>query len=595
MFSKHQILDWLRAAVLVGSVVCVLNLAPQGLARTDNPGLHSKAAFGVGIPMRDGVVLSADVWRPAEAGRYPAILIRTPYLKTDPDMQFPELGEFFARQGYALVAQDVRGRGDSDGKFNFFFQEESDGYDSVEWIAAQPWCNGKVGMMGASYMGTVQWLGARSCPPHLVCIVPTAAAGRYLNEFPSVGGAFRGAILNWVNGTSGRLMQTNSARLKLDEILTHRPLNTADEALGRLMPLYREFLAHPTLDSYWRRIQFSADDFRKINIPALTVTGWFDGDQPGALFYWEGMAANSPARNDQYLVAGPWIHEQTYFGGALKLGEMVFSGDSVLDMKAIHLAFFDHYLKGLTKAFQYPRARIYVTGTNRWLDEAQYPPPASHYRSLYLHSKGKANSLVGDGALIWDAPASEPPDRFMYNPQNPAPDGASAQDSSGADQRAVERRDDVLVYTSKALDGTVEVVGRVFVNLYAATDGRDTDFTAKLLDVYPDGRALKLCVNPAGVVRARYRNGLEREELLTPAKPELYKIWLFDIAHAFLAGHRIRIEISSSAFPFVCPNPNTGNPISSDTKWRVASQTIYHDERMPSSVELPVMTSRRSP
>ncbi len=546
--------------------------------------------FDVRMPMRDGVMLSADLWLPEESGPHPVILMRTPYHKTMALLEFPELGLYFASRGYVLAVQDVRGRGDSEGTFEFFFADGADGYDSVEWLADQPWSNGRVCMMGVSYLGSVQWLAARERPPHLVCIVPTAAAG-FDRVFNYQGGAFlMGWALPWTNHVSGRIQQDNNERgLDWAKIYRHRPLSTMDEALGRRMPLFREFVQYGDLDPHWQAIHFGPDDFQKMDIPALHVTGWFDGDQPAALHYWDGMAAHSPAKEQQYVIIGPWTHVQTFIGGQLQIGELSLPGESVIDTRALHLAFFDHYLKGTAASFDFPRARIYVTGSNRWRAFDQYPPVEAQVKRLYLRGGGRANSLIGDGRLSWDRPTAEPPDRYTYDPHHPAPSAVGGGGELPLDHRPIERRDDVLVYTSEVLAEPLEVVGRISVTLYAASDALDTDFTAKLLDVYPDGRAIRLGTLPIGVVRARYRHGYGSPELLTPGRTEEYRIDLFDVGHAFLPGHRVRLEISSSAVPFVSANQNTGNPVATDTEWRVAHQTIYHDRQRPSHVSLPVM------
>lgn len=550
--------------------------------------------FGVKTPMRDGVTLSSDIWLPKESGRYPAILVRTPYIKASGDVAnlVTPRAKFYVEHGYAFVIQDTRGRGDSDGEFNFFFTEGHDGYDTIEWMASQSWSNGKVGMLGVSYPGVVQWLAAREHPPHLVCIAPTAAAGRWLDELPYQGGAFELEWgINWLNAVSGRSNQgPNTSGLDMANILKHRPLLTADEAFGRHMELYRQFLEHGTLDEYWKRIQFTPDDFQKLAIPALTTTGWFDAGQPGALFYWRNMREWSPARDNQYLLIGPWTHVQTFAGGDKKLGAFEFSEDSVYDLRALDLAFFDHFLKGTASKFDFPHARIYVTGSNRWRDLQEYPPSAAKVRALYLHSAGKANTLAGNGRLSWTAPNNEPPDRYTYTPDNPVP---SAQDEDrGIDQRDSERRDDVLVYTSDQLQSPVEVIGHIVVHLFAASDARDTDFTARLLDVYPDGRALQLGQSlEGGIIRARYRHGLEHTELLTPGKIEHYQIELHDIAHTFLPGHRIQVDISSSYAPMFAPNSNTGNPVATDSESRPAKQLVFHNHAAASYIALPVMPS----
>lgn len=550
--------------------------------------------FDVRIPMRDGVKLSADVWLPQEEGKYPAIIIRLPYLKTMREAKFPDIAKLFASQGYVFLVQDCRGRGDSEGEFDFYFTDGDDGYDTIEWVATQPWCDGKVGMMGVSYLGAVQWLAARERPPHLVCITPTAPSGRYFDELPYIGGAWMMQwALTWLNGVSARMAQENLGSVDWESVFSHRPLITMDEEMGRRMRLYKEWLEHNTIDDYWKRILFTPDDFRKMDLPALHVTGWFDGDQPGALSYWDGMNKYSPGKDRQYLLIGPWTHVQTLLGGGLKIGEMEFSADSIIDRMAQHLAFFGHYLKGTAPEFDQPRVKVYLTGSNEWKEFEDYPPPQVQNKPLYFHSGGKANTLLGDGALSWEIPEEEPGDKYTYNPQNPIRFGLE-DEMYATDNRLVEIRDDVLVYTSEELTEPATILGRVFVHLYAASDALDTDFTAKLLDVCPDGKALNLGPNGMGIRRARYRNGYTKEELLTPNKPEKFTIELFDIGHTFLKGHKIRIEISSSAYPMFNPNQNTGNPVATDTEWKKANQTIYHDSNRPSHVELPIFPQSKN-
>jgi putative CocE/NonD family hydrolase len=565
-----------------GAACCAL--AFLALALQGKADAAVKRLFDTRSPMRDGVELSSDIWLPDGEGRHPLILVRTPYVRVSPE--HVELARFFVGKGYAVAIQDVRGRGDSDGEFNFLFQEADDGYDAVEWMAAQPWSNGRVCMMGHSYLGAVQLLAAREQPPHLVCIAPTAAPGDYLNEIPYVGGAFMQQwALAWRSSVSGKVRQRNIGAEDWPGILEHRPLLTADEALGRKVPQYREWLEHPTLDDYWLRIRFSENDFRNIAIPALHTTGWFDGDQAGTMFYWQGMDRHSPAAAKQYLIVGPWHHSQTFSGGERKKGEMEFSGDSIIDPLRLHLEFFEAYLKQSAQTFDHPRVKLYVTGRNEWRAFETYPVPGSRITRLYLSSGGRANSSFGDGRLNSVVPRRESPDRFDYDPRNPVP-LPYTNDVYAVDRRALERRDDILVYTGKTLDAAVEVIGRIGVELYAASDARDTDFTASIVDVYPDGRAIVLGARVVGIIRARYRDGLESTKLLTPGKVEKYHIDLGHIAHSFEPGHHIRVEISSSAAPTYNPNQNTGNPVATDTEWRTARQTIYHDARYPSALLL---------
>ncbi len=569
------------------ALVCLLLYVATPRARAEEP-FQVRNLFDVRVPMRDGVTLSADIWLPLPEGRYPVILMRTPYLKTMGLLRFPELGHYYASRGYVVAAQDVRGRGDSEGEFGFKPDDNEDGYDTVEWLARQPWSSGRIGMMGVSYLGSVQWMAARSGAPSLVAMVPTASGGFGAAFNYSQGALLMGWAFGWTNVVQSRIYQgPNAAGVDMNRVFAHRPHMTMDEVFGRKMPLYRTFLEHPDWDPYWKDIHFGPEQYAKIDVPALHVAGWFDGDQASALEYWKGMREHSPARDRQYLLLGPWTHRQTFLGGGTELGDMKFSPDSVIDNRALHLAFFDHYLKGSAQNFGFPRARVYVMGDNRWRDLEDYPPPQATFKKLYFHSQGHANTMFGDGTLSWEAPGEEPTDHFTYDPKDPVP--TTTPREIPLDQRPIERREDVLVYSSDVLEQRLEVIGNPFVELYASSDARDTDFTAKIMDVYPDGRAIRLGALPVGVIRARFRNGYQDPQLLEAGKVEKYRILLRDMAHTFLPGHRIRIEISSSAFPFVAPNQNTGNPIATDTEWKLAHQAIYHSGKYPSNVALPLM------
>jgi putative CocE/NonD family hydrolase len=547
-----------------------------------------RAEFDLMIPMRDGVKLAADVWLPDVPGRYPVLLVRTPYTKAN--LGLNDWARYFASRGYAFAIEDTRGRGDSQGEFNAFFGEGKDGYDTIEWLAGQPWSNGRVGTLGPSYLGTVQWLAARERPPHLTCMAPTAAGGRWFEEFPYMGGAFSAALaLAWANEVSGRVDQEDSSEgVNWEKVFAHRPLLTADAVMGRTMPLYRAWLNHSTTGPYWDRLYFTPQDFAAIDIPTLTLTGWYDADQPGALFYWRGLMAKPGNRDRHFLIVGPWRHVETFRGGSTKVGDTEFSSDSILDTKATHRAFFDWCLQGKSPRFDSPRARVYVTGANVWRALDSYPPTTAVSRKLYLASGGHANSKTGDGKLLWQPTTDSPPDRFTFDPARPVPGNLA---DWGLNRDEVQGRDDVLVYTSDELEAPLEVIGGVVVNLQAASDALDTDFTAVLSDVGPGGQALRLGAL-VGIRRARYRSGYDREQPLMPGKVDGFRIELFDIAHSFKPGHRVRLEVSSSAAPAYSPNQNTGNPVATDTEWKVARQTIYHDRARASSVTLPVVTQR---
>ncbi len=537
----------------------------------------------VQVPMRDGAKLAADLWLPAASGKYPVITIRTPYGRRADWLDAKGVGEYFATRGYAVLVQDVRGTGDSDGTFRFLFQEGNDGYDTIEWSAGQPWANGRVASMGVSYFGASQWVTARQRPPHLVCMAPTAAGGMYFNELPYVGGAFGVTwALQWLSQFGKHPVDPKT--VDWAKLARHRPLRTLDSVMGRSLPIYRDFLDHSTLDDYWAKLQYFDEDFIQTNLPTLTITGWFDGNQPGALFYWRGMRAKSPAKDRQYLLVGPWNHQQAWTGGADKIGAFEWGKNGIVDYRPIQLAWFDYCLKGSASRFDFPRARVFVTGSNRWADLRDYPPPVGKPRALYLRSRGKANTVSGDGRLAWDPPGRETPDRYEYDPRNPAP---SPEEGAGFDQRATHDRPDVLIYTSDRLQAGLTIIGQVKLDLYAASDGLDTDFTAKLIDVFPDGRSIMVGPKQA-IFRARYRFGYQREVPLTPGRPTKLVLDLYDVAHTFLPGHRVRLELSSSAFPAFNPNQNTGNPVATDIEFRVARQMIFHDGQRASRLFLPV-------
>ena len=547
-------------------------------------------------PMQDGIKLSADIYLPPKEGQYPVILHRTPYDNTRP--LWVEKAAYFARHGYAFVTQDVRGRCDSEGEWIPFAGESDDGYDTVEWIAQQLWCNGKVGMMGDSYAGYVQWMAARERPPHLVTLVSTAAPGRWMQELPYVNGKFSPGVMWLLNLTGGRTRQLNlddpSARSLINwkKLILHRPLKDIDKALGRTNTVWREWLAHPTFDNYWRRHSLEGH-FRQIDLPVLHITGWYDGDQWGELYYYDNMVAKSPAADGQFLLLGPWDHNGTRTPQA-RLGGIDFTQDAVLDMNAIHLRWFDYWLKGKENGQQDDaRIRVFVMGRNEWRAEKAWPLPGVKTTPYYFHSGGRANTLGGDGWLSQAAPRDEPLDEYTYNPDDPTPSAPDLESFPGADypldQRYVERRDDVLVYTSEPLEQELEVTGKPHVVLYAASDAVDTDFAATLTDVYPDGRSIMLA---EGILRASYRDSLEEPTPLTPGQVYEYKIEFNATSNAFMPSHRIRVTVMSCRFPRFCRNPNTGAPAGEDEEFCVAHQTVYHNETHPSHILLPVIPAR---
>lgn len=566
---------------------CAQVVAEQGAQATQQSTDLASLAFPpslatASVRMRDGVSLSTYVWLPRAGTKHPTILLRNPYgLRYGPgaDMfRFAGL-QRYVEEGYAVVVQDTRGTGASGGKFRFFAAEAHDGYDTIEWIAAQAWSNGAVAMDGASYLGTVQWLAAAAQPPHLKCIAPAAPAGEPFGEVPYIGGAFR---LEWSLPYLSLTLAQDTKGLDWRKVLEHRPLSTADSLLPAPIPDYHDFLAHPTYDQYWRRT-FLQDEVAATRIPFMTVSGWFDEDLPGTLRYWRSMQTAGDSQGS--LIIGPWDHMQTYIGGQQKLGLMSFSADSVLDLQAERIAFFDRCLKG-NAAARPPRVRAYITGSNEWRSFQEYPPKEVQRIPFYLHSEGHANTRAGNGTLSTTAPAantSNASDAFVFDPKQPVPHFGGAVDVSSNEQR-----DDVLVYTSDVLREPLTLLGPVEVVLYAATDGRDTDWVVKLVDVSSDGTVIGLNQS-GGILRARYRQGYEQEKLLEPGAVEKFTISLWNIGHTLLPGHKLRLHVTSSAYPYINPNQNTGNPVATDMEWRTAKQTIYHESGRASYVALPVL------
>jgi len=530
------------------------------------------------VPMRDGVRLSANIFRPEGPGRYPTILIRTPYGKGQAIS--PNYAPFVER-GYAVVVQDVRGRYASEGVFRPLEQEPADGDDTLNWIARQPWSDGKIGMLGGSYLGIVQWKVAALNNPHLKAIFPAVSGDDdYLDRFYSPGGAMKlGQRLLWMSEN----LRAPRYHPDFGKFVLHLPLRTADvAATGQTSSMFQEAVAHPAYDSFWKSISVR-QQLDKIRVPVFSVGGWFDSFVESDLEAYTRLRKNSGV--DRILI-GPWSHNK-----AAKL-DTDFGPDADVPLRSMQMQWFDQFLKGQdTPLLSQPPVRIFVMGANRWRDAREWPPRAQQER-FYLESRGHANTLAGDGRLRLGTPTGEA-DRFVFDPQDPVPTAGGAACCNPKvfpwgpkDQRPVEKRRDVLVYTTDPLQKDVEVIGTVRVVLYAATSARDTDFTAKLVDVFPDGRAQNLT---DGILRMRYRKSLEKQELARPGEICKLTIDAGVTGNVFQKGHRIRMEISSSNFPRFDRNPNTGEPVADATELRKATQTVYHDARRPSYVLLPVV------
>ena len=539
------------------------------------------------VHMRDGVSLSADVYLPAgadEAERHPVILTRTPYLKANTSI----LGSatYFCERGYALVAMDVRGRGDSDGEFTPYVNDGRDGYDAIEWCAAQPWSTGAVGTLGGSYLGRIQWLAAIEQPPHLKAMVVLVPPADPFVETPT--GLPSPMHLCWLHYVSGHVLQPMET-VDWAAVYEHLPFLTMDERAGRRNPHWRRDIEHPQLDDYWDRICYQTR-FDRVHVPTLHVSGWYDDEQVGTPHNFSGMVARGATevvRQRQRLLMGPWGHAVNTVS---KLGEVDFGSQAIIDLRGEELRWFDRWLKGDEDASPSSPVRIFVMGENTWRDESEWPLARTVWTPYYLHSAGDANSRFGGGSLSADrATGDEPQDTYRYDPARPVPfisEPTSSQIGGPDDYAPVMRRDDVLVYVTPPLDLDTEVTGPVWVDLYAASSAPDTDFMAMLLDVHPSGFAQRLCDS---MVRARFRDGMEKPELIEPGRVYHYRIFCWNTAQVFKAGHRIALTITSSAFPKYDRNPNTGAALGQSTELSVADQRIYHDAEHPSAVVLPII------
>jgi putative CocE/NonD family hydrolase len=583
---------WFGAALLIASTVAGSPVAVEKL-------LHERVA------MRDGIHLDTNVYHPPGAARYPTVLIRTPYGK---GADFPAGYSSFIQHGYAVVMQDVRGRYGSEGVFDALHQEGPDGYDTLNWIAAQPWSDGKVGMIGGSYLGIAQWRVALLNNPHLKAIFPVVSGSDdYLDRFYSPGGAMKlGHRLLWL---SQNLTPAGVAKPKFGDYIGHLPLRTSDRAAAKTtLPIYQTVLDHPTYDSFWKE-QSIRENISRVHVPVFSVGGWYDNYVESDLDAFAALHKPGKPDDKHRIMIGPWPHNMSSLFAGIGFGN-----DSSAPIRAYQIEWFDHWLKGTPEgATRYTPStwhnvpaevdeapmHIFVMGVNRWRDEQEWPLARTRYTALYLAGKGHANTLKGDGGLVWKVEKKAKPDQFTYDPRDPVPTmgGAVCCDPKifpwgPMDQRSVEKRKDVLVYTSEALKQDLEVTGPVRVVLYAASSAPDTDFTAKLIDVFPSGEARNLT---DGLLRVRYRHGLDKAELGEPG--EIYPLTIDAgvTSNVFLPGHRIRVEISSSNFPRFDRNPNTGRPLADETVLKKAQQSVYHTRIYPSHVLLPVVPELTSP
>ncbi len=583
------------------------------------------------LPMRDGVRLATDIYFPAQdgvpvAGRFPVILERTPYDKASPGNATN--GAYFARRGYVCAIQDVRGRFASEGQWYPFALEAPDGYDTVEWLAAQPWSDGQVGTMGGSYCGSDQSALATLNPPHLKTMIVAVGAANYHHASMRQNGALEQRFLIYamrMATTSKEALADPALRTAVTELfahagqwLTRTPYKAGTSAL-RLLPSYEQWaldiLTHGDYDDYWRQRGYAISEYYEehADVPTLYLGGWYDSYARATCENFIEFRKRKQSR--QVLLMGPWTHGGW---GVTYAGDLDFGTQALINYNDLRLAWFDHFLKEMqTEVADWAAVKIFVMGggsgrrtyegrldhSGDWRDEADFPLPDTQFIPYYLHA---------DGTLSTSTPADPAePSRYTFDPRDPVPTiggGISAADpimQPGAfDQRGrpdfygcrdtlpLNARSDVLTFQTPPLNDDVEVTGPLTIHLFAASSALDTDFTAKLIDVHPSNADY-----PAGVainvsdsiLRARYRNSWEQAEMLTPGQIYEFTFQLYPTSNLFKAGHRIRLDISSSNFPRFDVNPNTGGPLGQERRVEPAQQSIYHDHEHPSRLVLPII------
>ncbi len=577
-----------------------------------NPETTIKVVTGIPILMRDGTILRADLYRPDAPGKYPVVLERTPYDRSERRGNHIVLPVQVAQRGYAVVIQDVRGRYDSEGEFNPFHQEIEDGYDTLDWCSKQEWSNGKTGMFGGSYVGATQWLAAISKHPSLTCIVPSVTSDDYYEGWTYQGGALSlGFVSSWsmfalTLQNLKNLIKNNKATeldgVSLIEAIDSMPLSLKKAPAAFLQylnsdiaPYYYQWTAHPENDSYWRSISI-AEHHGEISTPALNIGGWFDIFLSGTLRNFTGMQSrldSNDAHKTQKLIIGPWSHTTI---AAAASGSQYFGQNAShhgVDLFHEHLDWYDRWLKDEIndEISDYP-VRIFVMGENVWRSEDNWPLERTEYVELYLHSNGDANTAGGDGELSTVPPLDEPNDFYTFDPDNPVPTSGgglccypSLLPGGPFDQTFIENRADVLCYTTLPMVEDVEVTGHIELILYASSTALDTDFTAKLVDVCEQNDCAIGLTD--GIIRAKYRDNTSIASCLNPGETYKFKIDLGATSNLFKKGHRIRLEVSSSNFPRFEPNVNNGTTSAFSWEKEKAEQKIFHNNEFQSRLIIP--------
>lgn len=555
------------------------------------------------IPLRDGIQLSAILYRPDSNEKFPALVYRTPYGALDYD-SYAEFQLKAAKRGFLVFLVDVRGRYGSEGNFEAYKNEGKDGYDVIEWVGNHPFCSGKVGTYGGSYPGIVQWQAMAELPPHLKAAAPEMTPiGSH--HFFYHGGAFSHSWLDWfvpyifadkrkkagdTSGTWDDLQATEEWESSDRRRWYHfRPLIDLP-ILKEYAPEYYQWLLHPDKSEWWDFVD-TEDDFKNFTAPVLLLSGWYDAayGPEGATRAFNKIQkeASGNAQEHSHLVLGPWNHT-TITPRKTKFGEIDFLPSAGMDYDEMLLDWFEEQLKGISNPRPYPPVSIFVMGANRWRAEKEWPLSRALESSWYLQSLGQVQMDNQEGKLSTILGPDTSSDRYVFDPKEPFWD-KFYEKSIPYDQRENENRKDVLVFTSEPLEEDTEVTGEVILELFVSSSAKDTDFAFTLSDVYPDGKSINVTGLDAGYLRMRYRNGYEKQELMTPG--QVYKIRIGDVytSNLFKKGHQIRIAITSSKAPHYDPNPNTGTVIAEEKNGIPAINVVYNGKNYPSRVILPIV------
>jgi putative CocE/NonD family hydrolase len=571
-----------------------------------SPRYEVQIETNVGVPMRDGIKLLTNIYRPKVDAKFPVIVIRTPYKKEMSELE----ASFYARRGYAVAVQNCRGRFGSPGTWEPFVNEPKDGYDAIEWVAGQPWSTGKVGMIGGSYVGWVQWWAASQNPPHLVTIIPNVSPPDPFYNIPyEYGVFFLEAAIWWAEvlekeataDISGAAMSKIGEK-KYQKLLRALPVIDLDRSLlGKENAYWRKWISHPSNDDYWDQANF-LDRLKDVRIPVFHQSGWFDGDGIGSKLNYLRMA--SYGHPNQKLVLGPWGHTAE---AQRRHGDRDFGPEAIIDMQRAYLRWFDYWLKGIDNGVsKEPLVSIFAMGSNHWLHGSTYPLPETRFEKWYLAGGGQANTSKGDGRLASELPAdAAPTDRYTYDPGDPTPSPEDYEEPEEAPDKSkvksteekkkaaeayhaevTQRRRDILVYTSEPFTKPFTFAGPLSAVLYASSSARDTDWFMRLIEVDKKGKLFQLA---EGKIRARFRRSMKEPEPLEPEKVYEYKLDLWQTGITIPAGHRLRVEVASASFPIFSRNLNTGGHNETETEYVKAEQKIYHSKEYPSHVLLPVI------